>query len=139
MSWDPQGPSGHHKLPGLGIWYPVWQELRLGADRPDLFGTWFVPSWQTIYQERHGRAHAERASKRNEEQRQLRAAEIERERQRREDADQRAEARLREEHNRRRQAEVEAAQERVRVEREEHERHRRADLERNSCLLPKHN
>lgn len=114
----PARPFWHHKLPGLGIWYPVWQGLRFGADQPDLFGTWFVPWLQTIYEERHGRAEAERASKRNEEQRQLRAAEIERERQIREDADERAkEARLREEHARRRQADVEAAQERVRVER----------------------
>jgi hypothetical protein len=40
----------HHKIQGLGVWYPVWQQVTLSRGQPETAGTWFVPRSQAAYE-----------------------------------------------------------------------------------------
>ena len=133
------GALWHNHLDGVGVWRPVWIELRAHGDHPDPLGTWFVPSFQAIYEHMHGQAEAEQATLAADERRKQRAAATEQRRKQQKEADQAAkqnrllkemEARKQEEESAQ-QLEAEREQQRIRKERdEEHRRLRGEELKR---------
>lgn len=112
----------HHKVPDLGVWYPVWAELRLGDDLPDPVGTWFNRDYQRVYESWHAAAESARKKGRKEEERRHRSALAQEEHLRRKEAvEQTEQIRLRDEEDLRireqqyaPQVELEEARERFR-------------------------
>ena len=130
---DPARALWHNHLDGVGVWRPVWIELRAHGDRPDRLGTWFVPSVQAVYERMHEQSEVERVQKAAAEKHKQRAAAHKQRRRERKEADQAAQQnRLlkemeerKQEQERERQAEAEKEQHRIRKQREEEERRQR--------------
>ena len=135
---EPVDAFWHHHLADLGVWHPVWSELRSQDDQPDPLGTLFVADAQAVYEDWHAEVEAARAKKTQEEKRKRRAAAAKQQRLRQKEADQRAEQiRLREEEEicrqeqeRERKAEAAEVQRRIKAQREEQEREQREEQER---------
>ena len=49
---EPQGWFWHHKVPGLGIWYPTWKEISYEGGQLEGSGPWFTPKIQERYEAR---------------------------------------------------------------------------------------
>jgi hypothetical protein len=43
-------PFWHHRVPGLGFWYPAWSAIRWDGGHPEVAGEWFIPEVQTDYE-----------------------------------------------------------------------------------------
>lgn len=66
----------HHKIRGVGVWYPVWQGIRSGGYEPEPPGPWFVPPYQSVYEQLRADIEAERSRRLSEEEERGRLADI---------------------------------------------------------------
>lgn len=60
---EPERLFWHHRLPGLGVWYPAWWEIRTLDDAPEGSGEWFVPEVQEWYEAAHLGGERKRAGR----------------------------------------------------------------------------
>lgn len=96
VPFDRLGPAKffwHHKVPDLGLWYPMWTALSSDAKGPDPPGSWFVPSCQAAYE--RWKLEAERVNEAEQEKRVGRAMTAEEELQECEEAAPREQADVR--------------------------------------------
>ncbi len=109
-----------HRLPGVGVWRPVWRKLTFAGHDP--LGIWFIPSVQEVYEMWHAGAKAQGPEESGVQERRQRETAVKQERQLREEADRKDQARQceeeeaqNEERDRERLVEAEHTQQRIQV------------------------